>query len=294
MQQQRFAGKVAWVTGGSSGIGEALVAALAGEGASVIVSGRRIAALEAVAAAVDGDTLILPFEATAYDELEGVVQRALGWHGRVDLLVNNAGVSQRSLALDTDFSVYRQLMEVDYFAPLRLTQHVLPHMVRRGSGHIAVVSSLAGKLGVPLRSGYCGAKHACVGYFEALRAEVEQAYGISVSTILPGSVQTGVAVNALSADGSPRGRTDANIAAGMTAQDAARIIVDGLAGKEREIVVAQGDELAALEVRRRDPEAFFAFVAGEGARLAVHRQAFGVTGSPDPSKVTLDSAVGRD
>ena len=196
-----FAGKTVWVTGASSGIGEALARGLAGQGAAVVLSGRRADALARVAGEIGGETLVLPFEATDYDALPAIVAQALAWRGGVDLLINNAGVSQRSLAVDTDFSVYRQLMEIDFLAPLRLTQLVLPHMIARRSGRIAIVSSVAGKLGVPLRTGYCAAKHACVGYFEALRAEVETAYGVGVTVVLPGSVRTSVAINALNGSG---------------------------------------------------------------------------------------------
>ncbi len=171
----------------------------------------------------------MPFEATDYAALPHIVRDAQAWLGGIDLLINNAGVSQRSLALDTDFSVYRHLMEVDFFAPLHLTQLVLPRMVERRSGQIAIISSVAGKAGVPLRTGYCAAKHACVGYFDALRSEVEAAYGIHVSVILPGSVKTAVAINAVRGDGSTFGRTDANIEGGMPADRAAGRILDGLA-----------------------------------------------------------------
>ena len=191
-----FAGKTAWVTGASSGIGEALSRALAERGASVVLSGRRADALDRLAAEIGPAALPLPFEATDYAALPGAVRRAIAWRGGVDLLVNNAGVSQRSLALDTEFDAYRKIMEIDYFAPLRLTQLALPHMVERRSGHIAVVSSLAGKVGVPLRTGYSSAKFAIVGYFEALRSEIETAYDVGVTIILPGSVKTNVAVNA--------------------------------------------------------------------------------------------------
>jgi len=150
-----FEGKTAWVTGASSGIGEALALGLAQRGARLILSGRRVEALEAVAARLDAESLVLPFETTDMDALPGVVARAIAWRADVDMLINNAGISQRSLALDTDFSVYRTIMEVDYFAPVRLTQLLLPHMVARGSGHLSVVSSVAGKVGVPLRTGYC-------------------------------------------------------------------------------------------------------------------------------------------
>lgn len=277
--------RVAWVTGASSGIGEALAARLGRAGWAVILSGRRVAALEAVAAVIDAPTLVLPFEATDYDALPAIVEHAHAWRGQLDLLVNNAGVSQRSLALDTAFAVYRSLMETDFLAPLALTQLVVPHMVARRSGRIVAVSSLAGRIGSPLRSGYCAAKHALLGYAEALRAEIELAYGVGVTTVLPGSVRTPIAINALQADGSARGVSDANIDAGMDPAQAAEIIVDGIDRGLREVVVAQGGELAASEMRRHDPERLFDGMAKEGARLAAARAASGEGFRPDPNPV---------
>lgn len=266
-----FANRVVWITGASSGIGEALARGLLQQGALVILSGRRAEALQAVAALAPQHSLVLPFETTDYAALAGLVEQAWAWQGHIDCLINNAGISQRSLALDTRFEVYRQLMEVDYLAPVALTQALLPRMVARGSGQLAVVSSVAGKVGAPLRTGYCGAKHAVIGYFEALRAEVEQAYGIGVSVILPGSVRTGVATNALGGDGQKRGRSDVNIDNGMPAEEAAQRIIAGLAAGQRTIDVAEGTEKMALQLRAADPERLFALTAAEGARLARER-----------------------
>jgi dehydrogenase/reductase SDR family protein 7B len=280
-----FAGKTVWVTGASSGIGEALARGLAVQGAAVVLSGRRADALARVASEIGGEALVLPFEATDYEALPAIVAQALAWRGGVDLLINNAGVSQRSLAVDTDFSVYRQLMEIDFLGPLRLTQLVLPHMIDRRSGRIAVVSSVAGKVGVPLRTGYCAAKHACVGYFEALRAEVETAYGVGVTVILPGSVKTPLPFAALDARGGRYGRADVNIDNGIPVEKAAGLILDGLAAGAREIVVAEGRELAGLQMRATNPEFLFAATASEGARLAKLREEGGSEFSPEPRRV---------
>ena len=276
-----FQDKVVWITGASSGIGAALVRAAAGRGSWVIASGRRVAELKRVTG--DGArALVLPFDVTDYAALPGVVEKAWDWRGRVDVLVNNAGISQRSLALDTDFQVYRRLIEIDYLAPVALTQLVLPRMVERRSGHVAAVSSVAGKVGSPLRTGYSGAKHAIVGYFDSLRAEVEAAYGIGVSVVLPGSVRTSIAVNALTGDGSARGRSDANIDAGMDPAAVAETILDGIDAGKPEIVVADGRELGALQLRAQDPQRLFAALAQEGARLASLRTA---GHSPDPAEI---------
>ena len=280
-----FASRVVWITGASSGIGEALSRALLADGSAVILSGRRVEALQQLAALAPERTLVLPFETTDYERLPELVEQAWAWQGRIDLLINNAGVSQRSLALDTSFDVYRQLIDIDYLAPVALTQLLLPRLVEQGSGQLAVVSSVAGKLGAPMRTGYCGAKHAVVGYFEALRAEVEEAYGIGVSVILPGSVRTAIASNALEGSGAARGRSDANIDNGIDPNDAAKTILDGLAQRQHDIVVAEGQELMALQLRASDPERTFAFTAAEGARLAKQRAERGAGASVDPSAV---------
>ncbi len=268
-----FSGKTAWVTGASSGIGESLARSLDARGAAVILSGRRADALEALGQSLAGESLVLPFEATDLDALPAIAEQAIAWRGGVDLLVNNAGVSQRSLALDTDFKVYREIMEIDYFAPVRLTQLVLPHMVERRSGHLAVVSSIAGKVGVPLRTGYCSAKHACVGYFDSLRSEIEQAHGIGVSVITPGAVATPVAFSALAGDGSRFDRPDPMIDNGMAPARAAQIILDGIAAGQREIPVGADNELEMLRLRGADPETVFARLAELGSQLAAARAA---------------------
>ena len=279
-----FTGKTIWITGASSGIGAALAHAFAAEGAHLILSGRRAHALAAIAADLPSESLALPFEATEIGALAGIVANAQAWRGHVDMLVNNAGVSQRSLALDTTLDVYRRIMEVDFFAPVALTQLVLPHMVARKSGHIAAVSSVAGKIGSPLRTGYSAAKHALIGYCDALRAEMELAYGIGVTTILPGSVRTAIATNALQGDGSVRGTSDDNIDNGMHPADVASQVLQGLRAGTPEIVIAQGAEAAGAQMRTQDPAMLFAAMAREGARLAEARAA---GHRPDPGRVRI-------
>jgi short-subunit dehydrogenase len=261
-------GKTIWITGASSGIGEGLARAMVAAGAAVILSGRRVAELERVAGEIGGETLVLPFEATDYDALPAVVAKAEGWRGGVDMLVNNAGISQRSLGLDTGFDVYRRLMEIDFFAPLRLTQLVLPAMVARRSGHLMAVSSVAGKAGSPLRTGYCAAKHAVVGYFDALRAEIAK-YEIAVTVVTPGFVRTSIAANAVQGDGSTRGYSDDDIDAGISIDEAAQQIMAGLAAGQREIPVgkAGGMEMALLDLKRANPDQVFDLMANAARNL---------------------------
>lgn len=278
----RFEGRVVWITGASSGIGAALAAAFAAEGARLVLSGRRRDALEAI----PGDNLVLPFEATDRAALRGAVEAAWAWREGVDILVNNAGVSQRSLAIDTDPEVYRILIETDLLAPIALTQAILPKMVARRTGHIVAISSVAGRVGPVLRTGYAAAKHGLIGYCDALRAEVETAYAIKVTTVLPGSVRTRVAANALQGDGSPRGVSDANIDAGMDPEECARRIVEAVAAGTRELVVAEGAEAFAAALRWQDPERLFDLLAAEGKRLAEAREQ-GARPEPAPVDRTL-------
>jgi len=245
-----------WITGASSGIGAALARALAARGAKLILSGRNIAALEAVAADCPTETLILPFEATDYAALPAIAAEAWGWQGRIDGLVNNAGISQRSLAIDTDFAVYQQIVAVDLLAPIALTQQLLPRMIGAGGGQIVAISSVAGIAGVPLRSAYCAAKHGLIGYHDSVRAENEH-LGLRVLVVAPGSVQTNVSRNALNADGSVRGESDAAIDNGLAPDFAAAKIVAAVDAGTRELVVAEGVEAAIASLRRSDPNALF-------------------------------------
>ncbi len=184
-----YSGKVIWITGASSGIGEALAEALAARGAHIILSGRRTDALQAVADRLPTESLVLLFETTDRDALPGIVERAIAWKGQVDGLVNNAGISQRALAVDSALEVYDRIIAVDLLAPIWLTQLLLPHMTARKAGMIVGISSVAGRAGVPLRTAYCAAKHGLIGYLDALRAETEVHYGLKVHTVLPGSIR---------------------------------------------------------------------------------------------------------
>lgn len=251
-----------WITGASAGIGEALALRFAQDGARLVLSARRESELERVAgrcrdAGLAADqVLVLPLDVTEWDALPGKVQTVLDAFGTIDLLINNAGVSQRSLCKDTDMSVYQKLMDVDVMGQIALTKAVLPHMLERGSGHLAVTSSVAGKVGAPTRTGYCAAKHAVMGFFDALRAEVE-GEGVHVSTITPGFIRTDISRNALAGDGSAYGKLDDDIAGGMDVTECADVVFKGLQAKKHEIPVGKGKEMAALWVKRLSPELLF-------------------------------------
>jgi short-subunit dehydrogenase len=249
----------AWITGASSGIGEALAKAWLADGGYCVLSGRNVAALQAVAGDAADRCLILPFETTDYAALPALVEQAVDFTGQVDVLVNNAGISQRSLAVDTDFSVYQRIVDVDLLAPIALTQALLPHFAKRGSGQLVMISSVAGKAGVPMRTAYCAAKHGLIGYADALRAEMA-GQGVKVLTVAPGSVRTNVSRNALAGDGSARGVSDKAIDNGIDPDEVARLIWEAVAAGKREIVIAEGMEAQIPVLRASDPEKLFDMV----------------------------------
>lgn len=254
-------GKTAWITGASSGIGEALAKAFIRGGGNAVLSGRNVAQLERVASesgAADR-CLILPFDTMDFDSLAAMVDTAIAFRGGIDVLVNNAGISQRSLAIDTDFSVYERILGVDLLAPIALTQALLPHLLARQSGQLVMISSVAGKAGVPLRTAYCAAKHGLIGYADALRSEIA-GQGVKVLVVAPGSVKTNVSRNALNADGSVRGASDKAIDNGIDPDEVARLIWDAVAKGTREMVIAEGMEANIPVMRASDPEKLFDMV----------------------------------
>lgn len=274
-----FQGSCWWVTGASSGIGTALAQALSKAGASLILSGRNVAALNDVAARCEVKSLVLPFEATDYAAIPGVVDKAWTWAGqhggRISGLVNNAGISQRSLAVETVFDVYQKIVAVDLLAPIALTQALLPRMIKAGGGNIVAISSVAGLVGAPLRTAYSAAKHGLVGYHDSLRAETSH-QGLEVLVVAPGSVRTNVSRNALGAAGETRGVSDAAIDNGLPPEDLATQILDALRKGKRELVAAEGMEAEIVKLRRSNPDALFDLMAqmiagGYAQRMAAER-----------------------
>lgn len=261
-----FDDRVIWITGASSGIGEALALEFAAAQARIVLSARREPELSRVKqrcleqGLAEAAVLVLPLDVTDYDAMPAAARRVIETFGRIDMLINNAGISQRSLCLDTDMAVYRQLMEVDVLGQIALTKQVLPLMVGQGSGHIVVTASVAGKIGAPFRTGYCAAKHAMMGFSDALRAEVAR-HGVEVTTLTPGFIRTDVSVNALRGDGTAFGEMSADIAGGMDVNRCARAIMRGLRKGRPEIAVGEGMEMRALWLKRLFPRTVFKLVA---------------------------------
>jgi dehydrogenase/reductase SDR family protein 7B len=270
---------VFWITGASSGIGAAFARQLAKQGAYLILSGRNVDALGAVAAKCGvARCLVLPFETTDYDAIPALVDQAWGWRGQIDGLINNAGISQRSLALETAFPVYQKVVDVDLLAPIALTQEVLPRMVARKSGRLVFISSVAGKVGSPMRTAYSAAKHGLIGYADALRVETA-ALGLQVHVIAPGSIRTDVSRNAIVADGSRRGVSDDAIENGMDPDKAAKRMLRAMARGDREIIIAKGVEQTITRLRRKSPNKLFDLME----KMMAAGYAEKMKGSADPS-----------
>ena len=254
--------KVIWLTGASSGIGEALAYALAKEGAKLILSARRGDELQRVADKTQlssANYLVLPLDLNAPDTFEAKKSEAISKFGRIDILINNGGVSQRSLAKDTSIEVDRKIMEVNYFGTIALTKALMPDFIQQKDGLFVVVTSAVGKFGSPWRSGYSASKHALHGFFDSLRAELYND-GVKVLLVCPGFIQTNVSVNALTGTGSKLGSMDAATANGLTADECANQIIEAIKSDKEEVVVAKFKERFAVFAKRFFPRVFSAMI----------------------------------
>lgn len=245
--------QVVWITGASSGIGEALALELARRGAKLVISARRADRLEALRMRCPDPArvAVLPLDVAESARAAEHAASALVPFGRVDVMVHNAGITQRSLASETALDVDRRIMEVNYFGVVALTKALLPSMMGRKRGHLVVVSSVVGHVGTPYRSAYAASKHALHGFFESLRAELSP-HGIAVTIVCPGYVSTDLTLSALRGDGSLYGERAASNAGGMSPQRCAEQIVRAIEERRREVYVG-GREVLAIYLRRFAP-----------------------------------------
>ena len=252
--------KVVWITGASSGIGEALALECSRRGAKLVLSARNVQALEAVRTrcADPASVLVVPMDVTKIEEMPAKAAEVLAARGQVDVLILNAGISQRSRAIDTAIAVDEAILRTNFLGPVALTKAVLPSMVARRAGTIVVVSSVVGFIGTPLRSSYSASKHALHGFYDSLRAEHWQD-GIQVSIICPGYVRTEVSKNALKGDGSQHGVMDDGTAKGLAPDDCARRLLDAVQAGREEAYIG-GSELRGIYLKRFAPGLFSRFI----------------------------------
>ncbi len=250
--------KTVWITGASSGIGEALAYELANRNCKLILSARNNVALERVKSNCKTEVFILPLDLTDFENANNNAQKAIAAFGHIDILINNGGISQRSLLAETDFSVDKKLIEVDYLGTVALTKALLPHFIKNQNGQFVTITSLMGKFGSPYRSGYCGAKHALHGFLDVLRME-HQKDNIKVTVICPGFIQTNVSINALTANGSKQNSNDEATKNGMPVLVFAKKLVKAIESKKFEINIG-GKEVLGVLLKRFFPRFLHYFV----------------------------------
>lgn len=252
-----YKNKVVWITGASSGIGKGLVKSFNQQGAKVILSSRKEPALNEVISEFNLDTdtnKVLPLDLEDIPSLEEKTKQALALFGRIDVMIHNGGISQRSKVLETKFEVYQRLMSINYLSYVAITKYLLPSMIENGGGQFVVVSSLTGKFGTPLRSGYAASKHALHGFFDSLRAELSDK-GIKVLMCCPGFINTNVSVNAFIGDGSSQGTMDQAQANGMPVEKFTGQLMSALDQNKDEVYIG-GKEKVGVYLKRFLPKLF--------------------------------------
>ena len=248
--------KTIWITGASSGIGEALVKAYDTLGVRMIISARNKIALERVKNQTKNpnNIYLLPLDLSDSKSFPSKSKEAIEAFGKIDVLINNGGISQRSLAAETSLEVDRRIMEVNFFGTISLTKELLPHFIKNKSGHFVVISSLVGKFGTPYRSAYAASKHALHGFFDALRAE-HYADNIRITIVCPGFIRTNVSINALTGDGSILNEMDEAQDKGMPPDECAKQIISAIENQKEEVLVG-GKEKYAVYLKRFFPKIF--------------------------------------
>lgn len=249
-----FENKTVWITGASSGIGEGCAYLFAKERANLILTGRNVDILSKVqekCISLGGKCEILPYDLSDIEGIPALVEKALSFYGRMDVMYNNAGISQRAKAGDTLFDVDKKIMDVNFFAPVRITKLLLPEMIKNGGGTFVTTSSISGRFGFPLRSAYSSSKHALYGFFETIHAEYYND-NIRVVMVCPGRVQTNISFYALEKDGKQHGKMDAGQAGGMSVEKAAKKIVKAIRKQKPEVLVG-GKELLMVYFKRFIP-----------------------------------------
>ena len=251
---QSIKNKIIWITGASSGIGEALAYQLNEIGAKLIISARRTTELERVKnkCTYPENVAILSLDLGNFKDLELMPKKALSFYGNIDILINNGGISQRSLIKDTSFEVYQEMININYLGTIQLSKCLLPYFIDKNAGHYVTITSLMGKFSSPYRSGYCGAKHALHGFFDCLRMEHESD-NINVTLVCPGFVQTNISKNALVGDGRTSGKNDNATKNGISAEDCAEKIIKAIQGKNFEVYVG-GREKYGIYIKRFFPK----------------------------------------
>ena len=250
-----FSDKIIWITGASSGIGKALAIELSNQNAKLILSSRKNQELALVKKLCKNpdDVKIVLLDLEDYTNLQSKVDEAIAAFGKIDILVNNGGISQRSFVKDTQIDVDKRIMDINYLGTIALSKAVLPHFIKNENGHFVVTTSIVGKIGTPLRSSYAASKHALHGFFDSLRAEHHQD-NIAVTLVCPGFVNTNVSKNALTGNGTPQQKMDVATANGIDPERFAKLMVKSIQNKKEEVYIAGVKEKLGVYVKRFYPK----------------------------------------
>ncbi len=261
-----FSSKIVWISGASSGIGEALAYLFNQKGSKIIISSRREKELERVKKNCQQPEKIkiLPLDLAKHNELIDKAEQAFRLFGRIDILINNGGISQRALALETQTDVDKKIMDINYFGNMILSKAVLPRMIEQGGGTIVVTTSLLGKFGTPLRSAYAASKHALHGFYDSLRSEVYDK-NIQILLLVPGYIKTNVSINALTADGTPQNSMDKGQENGMLPAKFAELVLKAIE-KGREELLVGGKETFGVYLKRFFPKFFSKFIPKQNVK----------------------------
>jgi short-subunit dehydrogenase len=252
-----FIKKIVWITGASSGIGKSLALELSKLNVQLILSSRNEAELNNVKSECKNPSniKILPLDLENYNSLSLKVNDALLLFDGIDILFNNGGISQRSLAKDTSIEVDKRIMDINYLGTVALTKAILPHFLKKNSGYFVVTTSIVGKIGTPLRSSYSASKHALHGFFDSLRAEVYK-NNIKVTLVCPGFVQTNVSLNALTGDGTPQNKMDGATKKGLTSEAFAKLLLKAVKKEKQEVYIGGFKEKLGVYTKRYFPKLF--------------------------------------
>ena len=253
-----FNNQVVWITGASSGIGEALAKAFNAHGAKVILSARNVKELQRVQSLLNSaiPSVIIPFDVQKYMEAETITKEALRAFGKIDILINNAGLSQRSLSKDTPFMEELKIIEVDLIATIALTKALLPHLIQQ-KGQVVIISSVMGKINTKYRSAYAAAKHGAVGYFESLRLELKED-GVNVCNIIPGFIATNITKNAVGSTAEIAKNSQNNL--GLTPDELATQAISAIYQRKGNVYIGGFKERAAMILKRLSPSLFDKFI----------------------------------
>ncbi|MEY3237048.1 MAG: hypothetical protein RI883_1149 [Bacteroidota bacterium] len=260
-----FENKIIWITGASSGIGSEMAKQLAKNGATLVLSARNESGLNNVKTELENAQkhVCLPLDLEHSDNFPELAKQVVERFGRIDFLFNNGGLSQRSTVAETSLEIDRRIMEINYFGNIALTKAVLPYMIEQKSGHIIVISSIAGKFGFFLRSAYSASKHALYGFYESLLLE-EEKHGIRVTIASPGKINTEISKHALNAEGTSHGLMDHNQATGMTAEECVKQLLSAVSKNKKDVLIGN-KEILAVKIKRFFPALFWRIIKKQSA-----------------------------